>query len=64
LSNILTSQCASGAWGYGKNQGEAPYRGVWDMRLALMAGDTVPAGELKSLGFEAVQMFFGGGSGC
>lgn len=32
------------------------------MRLALMAGDTVPAGELRSLGFEAVQMFFGGGS--
>ena len=33
------------------------------MKLALMAGDTVPAGELKELGFEAVQMFFGFGSG-
>jgi sugar phosphate isomerase/epimerase len=32
------------------------------MRLALMAGDIVPAAELNSLGFEAVQMFFGGGT--
>ena len=32
------------------------------MRLGLMAGDTVPAAELKGLGFEAVQMFFGGGA--
>lgn len=32
------------------------------MRLGLMAGDTVPATELKDLGFEAVQMFFGSGA--
>ena len=32
------------------------------MKLALMQGDTVPAAELRSLGFEAVQVFFGGGS--
>ena len=32
------------------------------MKLAVMPGDTVPAGELRSLGFEAMQMFFGGGS--
>lgn len=34
------------------------------MKLALMSGDTVPAGELRSLGFEAEQIFFGGGSDC
>ncbi len=28
------------------------------MKLALMSGDLVPAAELRSLGFEAVQMFF------
>ena len=33
------------------------------MKLALMAGDMVPAGELRSLGFEAVQMFFASGQG-
>ena len=32
------------------------------MKLALMHGDVVPAAELRSLGFEAVQVFFGGGS--
>ncbi len=32
------------------------------MKLGLMRGDTVPASELKELGFEAVQMFFGGGA--
>ena len=32
------------------------------MKLGLMHGDTVPAAELRSLGFEAVQMFFGGGA--
>ncbi len=31
------------------------------MKLALMAGDTVPAAELRSLGFHAVQMFWGSG---
>ncbi len=31
------------------------------MKLALMVGDMVPATELRSLGFEAVQMFFGMG---
>ena len=30
------------------------------MRLALMPGDLVPAAQLRGLGFEAVQMFFGG----
>jgi len=29
------------------------------MKMALMVGDTVPDAELRSLGFEAVQMFFG-----
>lgn len=33
------------------------------MKLALMAGDMVPAAELRPLGFEAVQMFFGSGGG-
>lgn len=32
------------------------------MKLGLMQGDTVPAAELRSLGFHAVQMFFGGGA--
>ncbi|MBT3346609.1 MAG: sugar phosphate isomerase/epimerase [Gemmatimonadetes bacterium] len=32
------------------------------MKLGLMRGDTVPASELRELGFEAVQMFFGGGA--
>lgn len=32
------------------------------MRLAMMHGDLVPSGELRSLGFEAVQVFFGGGA--
>ncbi|MFH1567982.1 MAG: sugar phosphate isomerase/epimerase family protein [Gemmatimonadota bacterium] len=32
------------------------------MKLGLMQGDTVPAAQLRSLGFEAVQMFFGGGA--
>jgi sugar phosphate isomerase/epimerase len=31
------------------------------MRLALMHGDLVPAPQLRSLGFEAVQIFFGSG---
>lgn len=31
------------------------------MKLALMAGDTVPPAELRSLGFHAVQMFWGSG---
>jgi sugar phosphate isomerase/epimerase len=31
------------------------------MKLALMHGDMVPPHELRSLGFEAVQVFFGGG---
>ena len=33
------------------------------MKLALMAGDMIPAEELRPLGFEAVQMFFGSGGG-
>ena len=32
------------------------------MKLGLMAGDIVPAEELRELGFEAVQMFFKGGA--
>ena len=32
------------------------------MRLALMNGEMVPREELRSLGFEAVQVFFGHGS--
>ena len=32
------------------------------MKLGLMHGDTVPAAELRELGFEAVQVFFGGGA--
>lgn len=32
------------------------------MKLGLMNGETVPRAELRSLGFEAVQMFFGGGA--
>jgi len=31
------------------------------MKLGVMPGDTVPAAELRSLGFEAVQLFFGSG---
>jgi sugar phosphate isomerase/epimerase len=31
------------------------------MKLALMAGDMVPARELRSLGFEAIQVFFASG---
>lgn len=31
------------------------------MKLGVMPGDTVPAAELRSLGFEAVQLFFGTG---
>ena len=32
------------------------------MKLALMTGDTVPASELRALGFHAIQMFFGHGA--
>ncbi len=32
------------------------------MKLGLMAGDLLPPEELRSEGFEAVQMFFGGGT--
>lgn len=32
------------------------------MKLGLMPGDTVPAGELLELGFHARQLFFGGGA--
>jgi sugar phosphate isomerase/epimerase len=32
------------------------------MKLALMHGEIVPANELRSLGFEAVQVFYGGGN--
>ena len=32
------------------------------MKLGLMAGDVLPAGEMRAEGFEAVQMFFGGGA--
>ena len=31
------------------------------MKLALMVGDTVPAAELRALGFHAMQLFFGSG---
>ena len=31
------------------------------MKFGLMSGDTIPAGELRSFGFEAVQVFFSGG---
>ena len=32
------------------------------MKFGLMSGDIIPAGELRSSGFDAVQMFFSGGS--
>ena len=31
------------------------------MKLGLMSGETIPTGELRSSGFDAVQMFFSGG---
>ena len=33
------------------------------MKLALMAGDMIPAEDLRPMGFEAVQTFFGSGQG-
>jgi sugar phosphate isomerase/epimerase len=40
----------------------AHQKAMVEMKLGLMRGDTVPASELRGLGFEAVQMFFGDGA--
>ena len=32
------------------------------MKIGIMPGDQIPANELRAQGFEALQMFFGGGA--
>ena len=32
------------------------------MKIGVMPGDQIPANELRAQGFEALQMFFGGGA--
>ena len=51
--------------GRGRQQGAAAEEEEEErtgMKLALMDGEVVPRAELRELGFEAVQMFFGHGA--